>query len=261
MIGGIAATTQLEVTTAVTCPTIRIHPAIVAQPAATAASMLPGRFRFGVGSGENLNEHILGDRWPPTHVRLDMLEEAVEIIRTLWRGEVTSHEGKYYRVENARLYSLPAEPPPVLVSGLGPKAVQLAALIGDGYVSTIADADLVHLFVEAGGRAKGGRHQGVLGRGRDRRSQDGFRAVADRRRPWRALPGTAHAWPFRAGHPARHRRPGGGSDSLRPGPERHAEALRRYFAAGFDEVYVSQIGKDQPGFLDFYRREVVPRLG
>jgi coenzyme F420-dependent glucose-6-phosphate dehydrogenase len=94
VIGGIAHTTQrLRLGTGVTCPIMRIHPAIIAQAAATAAAMMPGRFFFGIGSGENLNEHIFGDPWPPAPVRLEMLEEAVEIIRELWTGEEISHYG------------------------------------------------------------------------------------------------------------------------------------------------------------------------
>jgi len=128
VIGGLSqVTSRVKVVTAVTCPTMRIHPAIMAQATATSAVMLPGRFEFGVGTGENLNEHIFGDRWPPTDVRLEMLEEAIEVIRLLWEGGTKSHEGKHYRVENARIYTLPDEPPPILVSGFGPKSIQLAA--------------------------------------------------------------------------------------------------------------------------------------
>ena len=115
VIGGIAqATSTLRLGTGVTCPTIRIHPAIIAQAAATSAAMMPGRFFLGVGSGENLNEHILGDRWPETDVRLEMLEEAVEVIRQLWQGGYQSFEGSFYTVENARLYTLPEQLPPRL---------------------------------------------------------------------------------------------------------------------------------------------------
>src|SRR3954452_17472183 len=103
VIGGSAQVTdQMTLGTGVTCPTIRIHPAIVAQAAATASLMLDGRFFLGVGSGENLNEHILGDRWPPAAVRQEMLEEAVEVMRELWKGEFVMHHGKHYTVENAR---------------------------------------------------------------------------------------------------------------------------------------------------------------
>lgn len=146
VVGGIAATTGLRLTTAVTCPTVRIHPAVIAQAAATASLMMPDRFQLGVGTGENLNEHILGTRWPPANARLEMLEEAVEVMRRLWEGGVVTHEGSHYRVENARIYSRPDQPPPVYVSGLGPKAVDLAARIGDGYISTAPDGEMVDCY-------------------------------------------------------------------------------------------------------------------
>src|SRR5688500_13058204 len=155
VIGGIASTTSLTVTTAVTCPTVRIHPAVLAQAAATSAAMLPGgRFRFGVGSGENLNEHIVGDPWPPTDIRLEMLEEAVAVMRELWKGEAVTWRGKHYRVDNARIYTLPpdGETVPVPISGFGPKAIELAARIGDGFVSTSPNKEHVDLYRSQGGK-------------------------------------------------------------------------------------------------------------
>jgi G6PDH family F420-dependent oxidoreductase len=151
MIGALSQVCSLPVTTAVTCPTVRIHPAVVAQAAATSARLLGGRFRLGVGSGEALNEHILGDPWPPVARRLEMLEEAVDLMRELWTGEVVTWEGKHYRVDHARLYTLPEQPPEVFVSGFGPRAVDVAARIGDGYVNTAPDADLVRRFKEGSG--------------------------------------------------------------------------------------------------------------
>ena len=121
-IGAIAqATSQMKLTTAVTCPTMRIHPAIIAHAAATSAVLLEGRFALGLGTGEALNEHILGDRWPAADTRLEMLEEAVEVIRTLWQGGMQSHRGRHYQVENARIYDLPEQSPPILISGLRPE--------------------------------------------------------------------------------------------------------------------------------------------
>jgi coenzyme F420-dependent glucose-6-phosphate dehydrogenase len=132
VIGGIAqATNELTLGTGVTCPTIRIHPAIVAQAAATASLMLDGRFFLGVGSGENLNEHILGDPWPPAEVRLDMLEEAVAVMRALWSGEVLLHQGDYYVVENARIYDPPdggSLPVYVAAAGRRPPSSQAASV-------------------------------------------------------------------------------------------------------------------------------------
>src|SRR5687768_1324613 len=155
VIGGIAtATENLRLGTGVTCPTIRIHPAIIAQAAATSAAMMPGRFFLGVGSGENLNEHILGDRWPETDVRLEMLEEAVEVIRLLWQGGVQSHHGKHYTVENARIYTLPEQLPEIMVAASGPKAAELAGRIGDGLITTSPDKKVTQAFDGAGGSSK-----------------------------------------------------------------------------------------------------------
>jgi G6PDH family F420-dependent oxidoreductase len=155
MIGALSeATSRVPITTGVTCPTVRIHPAVLAQATATSTVMLPGRFRFGVGSGEALNEQILGDDWPEADVRLEMLEEALEVIRRLWTGEVVNHNGKHYRVRHARLYTRPDEPPPILVSGFGPKSVDLAARIGDGYCITGPDTELISRFRSGGGEGK-----------------------------------------------------------------------------------------------------------
>jgi len=133
VLGGIAhATSTLKLGTGVTCPTFRIHPAIIAQAAATVTAMMPGRFFLGVGSGENLNEHILGDHWPPAPVRQDMLAEAIAVIRQLWEGGYQSFDGSYYTVENARIYTLPHEPPPIVVAAGGPSAATLAGELADG---------------------------------------------------------------------------------------------------------------------------------
>src|SRR3954463_8895352 len=152
VIGALSQVTRLPVTTAVTCPTVRIHPAVVAQAAATSAVLLEGRFTLGVGSGEALNEHILGDRWPGADERLEMLEEAVEVMRALWTGELTDHRGTHSRVQSARIYDLPDEPPPVIVSGFGPKAVELAARIGDGFATTSPDAESIEHYRSKGGK-------------------------------------------------------------------------------------------------------------
>ena len=151
VIGALSAATRLPVTTAVTCPTTRIHPAVIAQAAATSAVLLDGRFTLGVGTGEALNEHVTGARWPEAEVRLEMLEEAVEVIRTLWTGGQHSHRGRHYTVENARLYTVPDEPVPIDVSGFGPQATALAARVGDGYITMGPDEDLTTQFRKGGG--------------------------------------------------------------------------------------------------------------
>ena len=147
-IGALSQVTKLKVTTAVTCPAFRIHPAVIAQAAATCAVMLEGRFALGVGSGEALNEHILGERWPEADERLEMLEEAVEVIRKLWQGGSHDHRGRHYRVEHARVYDLPEQRPPIIISGFGPKSIDLAARIGDGYCTVGPDGESIKRYRE-----------------------------------------------------------------------------------------------------------------
>jgi G6PDH family F420-dependent oxidoreductase len=262
VLGGIGhATRALRITTAVTCPTLRTHPAIVAQAAATTATLLPGRFALGVGSGEALNEHILGDRWPRAAIRLEMLEEAVEIIRELWTGRVVNHRGRHYEVDHARIYSRPDEPPPIYVSGFGPKAIALAGRIGDGYVNTSPDADMLAAYRDAGGRgpAQGGMKVCWA------ESEAQARRTAHRIWPNEVLPGElAQVLPtpehFEQASSLATEDMVAEAVPCGPDPERHAAAIQEYLDAGYDEVYVQQIGSDQEGFLRFYEREILPRF-
>jgi len=155
VLGAIAhATERLEVGTAVTCPTMRIHPAIIAQAAATTATLMPGRFFLGVGTGENLNEHVVGQGWPETEIRQARLEEAIEVIRLLWKGGNQSHHGRYFTVENARLYSLPDTPPPLYVAAGGRRSAELAGRLGDGMIGTGPESSVFAAFDRAGGAGK-----------------------------------------------------------------------------------------------------------
>ena len=263
VIGAIAARTErLRLGTGVTCPTVRIHPAVIAQAAATAADMMPGRFFLGVGTGENLNEHILGDAWPSASVRREMLEEAITVIRTLWQGGTRSHEGEHYVVENACIYTLPEQLPPIVVAASGQAAAELAARAGDGFWGVSPESELLETYAGAGG---GGPRYGqvtVCWAGEEKE------AVR-----------TAHEWWPTAGLPGelsqelplpRHFEqaaelvtPQMIAEALPvgPDPERHVSAIREYFDAGYDHVYVHQVGPDQDGFFEFYQREVLPKLG
>jgi G6PDH family F420-dependent oxidoreductase len=262
VIGAIAsATPGLRLTTAVTCPTVRTHPAVIAQAAATATTLLPSRFALGVGSGEALNEHILGTVWPEADVRLEMLEEAVEVIRLLWRGGFQSHHGRHYTVENARIYSLPDEPPPILVSGFGPKAISTAARIADGFVSVQPDAEGLRSYRDQGGK---GPAQGGL---KVCWAQDEAEARKTAFRLWpnEALPGElAQVLPsprhFEQAAEAVTEEMVAEQVPCGPDPEPVVTAIGEFVDAGFDEVYVNQIGRDQQGFFTFWEREVRPRL-
>ncbi|MEW1848332.1 LLM class F420-dependent oxidoreductase [Nonomuraea angiospora] len=261
-IGAIAEAVTLPITTAVTCPLVRIHPAVIAQAAATSAVLTGGRFQLGVGTGEALNEHIIDSRWPPAAERLEMLEEAIEVMRRLWSGELTTHRGRHYSVDNARLYTLPDRPPPVYISGFGNKSVQLAGRIGDGYICTGPAADLVKLFRESGGAGK--PTQGGL-KVCYADDEAAARKTVHRLWPTEGLKGEAsQLLPL-----PRHfeqlaemvsEEEATASIPCGPDPEAHVQAIQKYVDAGFDEVYVSQIGTEQDAFFEFYTREVLPRL-
>ena len=260
VIGAIAnATEGLRLGTGVTCPTMRIHPAILAQAAATAASLMPGRFFFGIGTGENLNEHVLGLRWPPPEERLEMLEEAVEVIRELWKGEYTTHRGKHYTVSQARIYSLPDELPPIAIAAAAPKAAELAGRIGDAFISVAPEAELVGRFEAAGGAGK---------------PTYGQLTVCWAESEDEAIE-TAHTWWPNAGLEGelsqelplpRHFEQA--VETLTPeqvaevvvcgpDPEKHRAKIREFVDAGFDHVYIHQVGPDQEGFIRFCERELL----
>jgi G6PDH family F420-dependent oxidoreductase len=261
LVGAIGATTRLRVTTAVTCPIMRIHPAVLAQAAATTAALMPGRFRFGIGTGEALNEHILGDKWPIAPVRLQMLEEAVALMRRLWSGESVTEHGTHFTVENARLYTLPEQPPEVLVSAFGPKAIEVAARIADGFVTTSPDADGLQSYREQGGRGPAQAGLKVCWAP----DEDAARQLAFERWATTGVPGQLSQdlpTPEHFQQAIENVTVDMVAESIScgPDPDVHEAAIREYLDAGFDEVYVSQVGPDQQGFIDFYRKELAPRL-
>ena len=261
VIGALSQVTSLPITTAVTCPTVRMHPAIVAQAAATAAVQTEGRFVLGVGSGEALNEHVLGDPWPSVGVRLEMLEEAVDVIRLLHGGGNVSHHGDYYEVQDARLYTLPEQPVPIYVSGFGPQATELAAEIGDGFCTVTPDAELIKTYRAAGGT---GPTQGGM-KVCWAETQDAGVDTAHRLWANEGLPGQlAQILPrpqdFAAAMTLVPRDAVAEAFACGPDPETHLRAAKAYVDAGFDELYVQQIGPDQEAFFAGWSQHVLPGL-
>lgn len=263
VLGGIAVTTErLEVGTGVTCPLVRQHPAVVAQAAMTVGEMMPGRFRLGLGTGEALNEHVTGRRWPPASVRLEMLEEAVAVIRRLFSGDNVDHHGRHYTVEGARVYCDPAAAPPVLVAAGGPDAGALAGRVGDGLVATSPDDDTFRAFDDAGGAGKPRFGQiTVCWATSDQEARETAHRVwpnaAIRGQLGQELPMPSHfeqaATMVTVDDVAR-------AVVCGPSVDEHVKALRAYEDAGFDHVYVHQVGPDQDGFFRFYGSEVLPAL-
>ena len=263
VIGGIARETErLRLGTGVTCPMIRIHPAIVAQAAATSASMMQGRFFLGVGTGENLNEHILGDHWPAPDERLELLEESIEVMRTLWEGGKQTIRGKHYVVEGARIYTLPDEPPEIAVAGANTRAVELAGRVGDAFVSTSADRELIETFEGAGGRWKPryGQITVCWAESRDDAVQTAFEwwpNAAFKGQLGQELPLPSH---FEQLVEDREADDIDGTIPLGPDADEYLEQIGEYDKAGYTHVCVHQIGSDQKGFLEFAKRELVPEL-
>jgi coenzyme F420-dependent glucose-6-phosphate dehydrogenase len=260
VLGGIAhATERMRVGTGVTCPIARIHPAVLAQAAATTQCMFEGRFWFGVGTGEALNEHILGEHWPEASIRLEMLEEAVEIMRLLWDGEQHSYYGTYFTVENARIFTVPDAPPPIMVSAFGPKAMEVAARVGDGLVSTKPDAEILRGYDEQGGRGPKLAQVKVVYAPTVEAAED----LAFERWPTsglsgelsQVLPTPAH---FEQAVSVLHKEDVVESFPCGPDPQKHIDAIREYVDAGYDEIYVTQVGPEQEAFLRFYEREILP---
>jgi G6PDH family F420-dependent oxidoreductase len=263
VIGGIAAATKrLRLGTGVTAPIMRIHPAILAQATATSAAMMPGRFFFGVGTGEALNEHILGDHWPMISVRQDMLAEAVDIIRMLWEGEEVSYWGEFFTVENARIYTLPEEPPPLFVAASGPESAALAGELGDGFITTKADPELIAEFENNGGKGKPKVGQvKVCWADSEELALD----TVYKYWPTALVPGTLHSdlpTPAHFEDAAKLVR----KDDLKqavvlgPDPQKHIEKIQKLVDSGFDMIYIHQIGPDQEGFFNFYQQEILPHF-
>ena len=262
VLGAIAeATERLRVGTGVTCPTVRIHPAIIAQASATAAALMPGRFFLGLGTGERLNEHILGAPWPEYEVRAEMLAEAVEVIRELWKGAVTSHRGRHYTVDSARIYTLPDPLPPIYMAAGGPRAAQEAARLGDGLISTAPDKEVLDGYGKAGGTGPRIGQVTICWA----RTEAEARRTALEWWPTVALHGEVSqelASPAHFEELSKSVTEDQVAELVPCGPdvERHVEKITEYLDAGFDQVYIHQVGPDQAGFIKFAEGELLPAL-
>lgn len=263
VLGGIAVQTRhLQVGTGVTCPIKRIHPAIIAQASATMGCLMPGRFFLGLGSGESLNEHVVGGEWPPPDVRLEMLEEAVQVVRLLHRGGEQSHRGRFFHVDDARIYNLPEQQIPIYLAGSGNRSARLAAGVGDGLICSAPSGGTVSAFKAAGG---------------DGRPRIGQLTVCWARSYVEGL-NTAHKYWALSGLSGQFKnelpRPAYLEQAMKPvkvedvatdivcgpDPARHLEGIQKFITAGFDHVYVHQVGPDQAGFMRFYEREIIPNV-
>ncbi len=263
MLGALAThTSRLEMISAVTCPLFRAHPTFLAQATATVSHLSCGRFHLGLGTGENLNEHVAGLGWPSFDERQERLEECVAILRALFAGGEVDFQGRFWRVERARLFDPPTEQA-IFLAASGPKAAGLAQRIGDGLISMGADADVVKIFSE--------------GEPLDRpkftqisvcwaSTEAEARRTVHRLWPVVGLPGAQYAQlatpaDFEAACAEVREDDVAAAIVCGPDADAYEQAIRECLAAGFDGIALHQIGPDQEGFFKFWERELAPRFG
>jgi G6PDH family F420-dependent oxidoreductase len=262
VLGAIAARTgRIGLATGVTCPTVRYHPAIIAQAAATMALISDGRFTLGVGAGERLNEHVVGLGFPGVRERHERLREALEIIRLLWSGGYQSYDGRYLRLEDARVFDLPEEPPPIAVAVSGPASVRIAAELGDGIFATEPDPDLVRRYRRAGGTGPSYAEVSLAWAADEEQAvREALRTSRYAVTGWKVLAELPNPVNFDAASKLVDERAIRGRLAVGPDPDSHLRAVRPYAEAGFDRLVLHNAGPDPDGFFDFFRRELAGRL-
>ncbi|MEU7586645.1 TIGR03557 family F420-dependent LLM class oxidoreductase [Micromonospora sp. NPDC049230] len=262
VLGAIAAkTSTLRLATGVTCPTVRYHPAIIAQAAATMALVSDGRFTLGVGAGERLNEHVVGQGFPSVRGRHERLREALEIIRLLWQGGYQSYEGRHLHLEDARVFDLPDTPPVIAVAASGEASAHLAAELGDGLFATEPDASIVEHYRRA--RGAGPRYAEVpLAWATD--EQQAVQAVMRTSRwmvtGWKVMSELPNPVNFDAASAHVEEKHVRQLFAVGPDPEPHVAKVRSYVEAGFDHIVLQNAGPDPDGFLDFFAGTLSARL-
>ncbi|WP_236242621.1 TIGR03557 family F420-dependent LLM class oxidoreductase [Streptomyces sp. CC228A] len=262
VLGSIAArTSRIGLATGVTCPTMRYHPAVVAQAAATLSLLSGGRFVLGVGAGERLNEHVVGRGYPAVRTRHRMLREALEIIRLLWGGGYHSYDGEHLRLEDARVFDLPDTPPLLAVAASGPESTRLAAELGDALFATEPKPDIVRGYREAGGTGPCYAEVPMAWAPDERTAA---RAALETSRwavtGWKVMSELPNPVNFDAATTTVREDDILDAFACGPDPERYAEMAQQYVDAGFDRLVTQNAGPDPDGFLDFYRRELDGRL-
>jgi len=271
-LGALGATTSnVPFGTGVTAPGFRYHPAIIAQASATLEAMFPGRFYLGIGSGEGINEHIVGRYWPEAPTRLDILVEAIEVIKKLYSGKVVKHQGPHFTLESARLYTLPATPPPIYVATSGPIMSERSGRLTEGIITVGAPDEKIKLLLGrfARGAEESGRSPAALKRIIQLHVSYAATREAAVEQAVREWPNGGMAFPkadirnpedFEA--MARLVRPEHfeGRVFMSPDLQEHAQHIQHFIDLGFDDVYVHNVGRNQPEFIEAYARSVLPRL-
>lgn len=263
ILGAVAqATSHIHLATMVTCPIMRYHPAVIAQAAATIGVLSEDRFTLGLGTGERLNEHVVGGGWPSVSVRQKMLREAIEIIQRLWRGGYQSYEGTYFKLDDARVFDLPKKPMELFVAAGGVQAAKLAAMCHGGVCMTEPDASISQAFTAAGGDAARTWGQVVLSWDKDesaakQTAYEQFRFAAGGWKVQAELPN-----PINFDAATKNVRPDDLTESIPCGPDadNHLKGITAFLQSSVQNLAVAYPGKNYEGFMEFWKRELAPRL-
>lgn len=261
--GAIAARTErIGLVSGVTCPTVRYHPAVIAQAAATLALVSGGRFVLGVGSGERLNEHVVGKGFPDSvTVRHEMLREALEIIRLLWRGGYRSYEGKHLRLEDARVFDLPDELPLIAVAASGGASGRIAAELGDGLFATEAKPEIVRHYREAGGKGPGYAEVPMAwAPDEGTAAQHALEYFPWALTGWKIMSELPNPVNFAAATATVREEDIRSTFACGNDPDRFVAGAQQFTDAGFDRLVLMNAGPDPDGFMDFYRDGLDARL-
>jgi G6PDH family F420-dependent oxidoreductase len=256
------ATSHIGLMTAVTCPIMRYHPAIVAQGAATMVVLSGDRFILGLGAGERLNEHIIGEGWPGIGERHERLSEAYDIIRGLLDGSMTNYRGKFFNLDDAKLFDRPDRAPAIIGAAGGPEAARLAGRKADGLITTVPQADLIEAFKSTGGNGPLFAEVPMCYAASENRARE----IAHRYHRWSlaggpVMPELPDPETFDAASSRITQDDVAEEVSLGPSPEPHLKAIREYLDAGYDHLILTQIGPEQDAFFEFFARELRPALG
>ncbi|WP_337061034.1 TIGR03557 family F420-dependent LLM class oxidoreductase [Kineococcus sp. G2] len=262
LLAAIAAKTErIGLVTGVTCPSVRYHPAIIAQAAATMQIISDGRFTLGVGAGERLNEHVVGRGFPGVAERHERFREALEIIRLLWRGGYRTYEGKHLRLEDARVFDLPEELPVIAVASSGKASARIAAELGDGLFATEPKGEIVGTWKELGGSGPAYAEVPMAWAPDEDSAID---AVLEKSRwavtGWKVMSELPNPVNFDAATQtvgAEHVR---AQFAVGPDPAAYLSGAQQYVDAGFDHLVTQNAGPDPDGFLEFFANELAEPL-
>jgi G6PDH family F420-dependent oxidoreductase len=271
VLASLAENTAGDLGPGVTCPSFRMHPALVAQAAATLEATYPGRTWLGIGSGEALNEHIIGGYWPEAPERVRRMFEALEVIRKLFSGQDVKHAGEFFKLHTTRLWTLPDVPPPVYVAAAGPYVSRKCGELADGLITPAASLEKLAGILEQFGR--GARKAG--------KDPDQMPKLLQVHLSWaetdeEAWSNAIDQWPnggmkfpkadvrspYDFAQMAQLVRPEDfeGRMVISSDPDLHRESLQRYVDAGFNRIYVHNVGRNQDQWLEIFGREVLPKL-